>query len=162
MHLFQTHRLVRYWKILKSILNLLHREIDIYVYTAYHIVLIVFHCIIVCALVVTDTDSKTKPSNDECLDEQSDVQRQIEEQVKTTTQSEEHQVSFNMSSKCPKAKEKLSCEQQNGHLMKEVRSGLTLSVNSLHSFFFSAKPPNQLWHTGTNRHKLNNTNLPGA
>lgn len=159
--MLQTHRLVRYWKILKSILLLLHREIDIHVYITYHIVIIVCPCITVCALVVTDTDSETKPSNDECLDEQSDVQRQTEEQVKTTTQGEEHQVSYNMSCKCPTAKEKLSGEQQNGFLMKEVRSCLTLSVNSLHCFF-SVKPPNQLCHTGTNRHKLNNTILPEA
>lgn len=130
--MLQTHRLVRYWKILKSILNLLHREIEIYI--TYHTVLIVFPCITVCALVVTDTDSKIKPTNDECLDEQSDAQRQIEEQVKTTTQNEEHQVSYNMSCKCPKAKEKLSCEQQGGLHMKEVRSCLILSVNSLHFF----------------------------
>lgn len=119
-----------------------------YCYITYHNVLNLFLCITFCVLGVTEASScaggaksgsfssTTELSNDKCFDEQSDMQREIEEQVKTATQREEQQVSPNMS--CAKVKEKLPCEQQTGQLLKEVRSCLTASVNSLHRF--SAKP----------------------
>lgn len=121
-----------------------------YCYITYHNVLNLFLCITFCVLGVTDASScaggaksdrfssTTKLSNDECFDEQSDMQRENEEQVKTATQREDQQVSSNMSCECAKVKEKLPCEQQTGQLVKEVRSCLTPSVNSLHRF--SAKP----------------------
>lgn len=59
-------------------------------------------------------------------DEHSNTQSVIEQQVKTTPQSEEQQVSINITCECTKVKEKLPCEQQTGQLVKEVRSCLSV------------------------------------
>lgn len=63
-------------------------------------------------------------SNDECLDEHSNMQSEIEQysqQVKTTSQKEEKRVTINTSCECTEEKEKLPSEQQTGQLVKEVR-----------------------------------------
>ncbi|XP_042249440.1 trichohyalin [Thunnus maccoyii] len=72
------------------------------------------------------SDSSTSTvalSNDECLDEHSNMQSEIEQysqQVKTTTQKEEKRVTINTSCECTEEKEKLPCEQQTGQLVKEL------------------------------------------
>lgn len=79
-------------------------------------------------------ESKILTSTIKLSNEQSDMQRNTEEEVKTTTQSEE-QVSFNMSCEGTKEGGKLLCEQQTMQLVKEVKLCLTV-----HLFFFFAKP----------------------
>lgn len=64
----------------------------------------------------------TRSNDDECFDEESAMQRETEEQVKTTIQSEDQKVPFKMSCDCAKVKEQRPCEQQTEQLVKEVRS----------------------------------------
>ncbi|XP_076608362.1 uncharacterized protein LOC143333877 [Chaetodon auriga] len=64
--------------------------------------------------------STTMLSNDGRFDEHSNVPSETEQQVETTPQSEEQQVSINISCECMKLKEKLPCEQHTGQLVKEL------------------------------------------
>ncbi|XP_070836781.1 early endosome antigen 1 [Chaetodon trifascialis] len=64
--------------------------------------------------------STTMLSNDGRFDEHPNVPSETEQQVKTTPQSEEQQVSINISCECMKVKEKLPCEQHTGQLVKEL------------------------------------------
>ncbi|XP_070778992.1 trichohyalin [Enoplosus armatus] len=68
----------------------------------------------------SDSSASTTILSNECFDEHSNMRREIEQQVKTTAQSEEQQGSINITHECIKVKEKLPCEQQTGQLVKEL------------------------------------------
>lgn len=101
-----------------------------YCYITSHTVLYLFLCMALCAAGVTlgvggGSSTSTAPlSNAECHDEHSNMHSEIEQnsqQVKTTTQREEKQVTTDASCECTEEKEKRPCEQQTGQLVKEVR-----------------------------------------
>lgn len=105
-----------------------------------YILLTVFLSITLCAPGETDASwcvegsrgdssaSTTMLSNVEHSNERLNVPSQTEQQDKTTSQSEEEEVSTNISCECMKVKEKLLCEQHTGQLVKEVRSFLSTNT----------------------------------